>query len=138
MEFNAYKITEAFAHEYYQVPKDLSNNPIYAGKINSDAKLLYGLLLSRMNLSRLNNWYDENENIYLIFTRAEAQLSLDLSDKTVTKAFKQLTSVGLIKERKQGLGKPNIIYVGNVKAHINSKSPKGKSHTEKERLTNRR
>ena len=39
---------------------------------------------------------------------------LNLSDKTVTKAFKQLRDCGLIKERKQGLSKPNLIYVGKI------------------------
>ena len=39
---------------------------------------------------------------------------LCLSDKTVTRAFKQLTEVKLIEEKRQGLGKPNLIYVGKI------------------------
>lgn len=30
------------------------------------------------------------------------------------KAFKQLTEVNLIQEKRQGLGKPNLIYVGKI------------------------
>ena len=39
---------------------------------------------------------------------------MNLSDKTATKAFKQLNEVGLVQEKRQGLGKPNLIYVGKI------------------------
>ena len=39
---------------------------------------------------------------------------LNLSDKTVTKAFKQLKDCKLIYEKKQGANKPNLIYVGKI------------------------
>lgn len=68
-----------------------------------------------MELSRINGWYDEDKNIYLIFTREEFQNKLNLSNKTVIKAFKELDAVELIKEVRQGLGKPNLIYIGKMK-----------------------
>ena len=37
-----------------------------------------------------------------------------MSDKTAIKAFKQLNNVGLVQEKRQGLGKPNLIYVGKI------------------------
>ena len=58
--------------------------------------------------------YDENGNVYLIFTRKEVQDKLNLSDKTVTKAFKQLSDVNLIYEKKQGFSKPKLIYVAKI------------------------
>ena len=61
-----------------------------------------------------NNWIDENGNVFLIFTRKEVQERLDLSDKTVTKAFKQLKDCKLIHEKRQGANKPNLIYVGKI------------------------
>ncbi len=42
-----------------------------------------------------------------------------MSDKTVTKAFRQLTDVKLIYEKKQGFKKNNIIYVGKIN-HIST------------------
>ena len=39
---------------------------------------------------------------------------MDLSDKTVTKAFNQLKDCKLIHEKKQGANKPNLIYVGKI------------------------
>ena len=44
----------------------------------------------------------------------EVQELLNLSDKTVTKAFKQLKDCKLIYEKKQGANKPNLIYVGKI------------------------
>lgn len=58
--------------------------------------------------------HDENGNVYLIFTRKEVQDKLNLSDKTVTKAFKQLSDVNLIYEKKQGFSKPKLIYVAKI------------------------
>ena len=62
----------------------------------------------------MNNWIDEDRNIYLIFPRKELQEKLNLSDKTVTKAFKQLADVKLIYEKRQGKNKPNLIYIGKI------------------------
>ena len=46
-----------------------------------------------------NHWFDEYGRVYLIFTREEVQNKLCLSEKTVTKAFKQLLEVNLIAEK---------------------------------------
>ncbi len=114
MEFIPYKDNECFEHLYFQIPQELFINSKYKNKLNSDSKILYSFLLDRLSLSQKNHWIDENKNIYLIFTREEVQEKLNLSDKTVTKAFKQLSNVELVKEKRQGLGKPNLIYVGKI------------------------
>ncbi len=113
-DFNFYKVNETLNHKYYQIPQELFINPLYKNALNSDSKLLYGFLLDRLSLSIKNNWHDENENVYLIFTRKEVQDKLNLSDKTVTKAFKQLSDVNLIYEKKQGFSKPKLIYVAKI------------------------
>jgi len=109
-----YKIHEVLEHQYYQMPKELYVNPLYKHSLNSDSKILYAFLLDRLTLSQKNNWYDENGNVYLIFTRQEVQSKLCLSEKTVQKAFRQLVGVNLITEKRQGLGKPNLIFVGKI------------------------
>ena len=114
MEFIPYKANECFNYLYYQIPMELFFNKKYEGKIKSDAKILYGFLLNRLSLSAKNNWIDEKGNVFLIFTRKEVQEKLDLSDKTVTKAFNQLKDCKLIHEKKQGANKPNLIYVGKI------------------------
>lgn len=114
MEFIPYKANECFEHLYYQIPMELFINKNYKDKLNSDSKILYGFLLNRLTLSIKNNWLDEEGNVFLIFTRKEVQELLGLSDKTVTKAFKQLKECKLIYEKKQGSTKPNLIYVGKI------------------------
>lgn len=113
-EIDYYKNNEILENSYYQIPQELFINKLYKEKLNSDSKILYGFLLDRLSLSQKNHWFDELNRVYLIFTREEVQDKLCLSEKTVTKAFKQLTDTKLIAEKRQGLGKPNLIYVGKI------------------------
>ena len=114
MEFKPYKDNEYLENSYYRIPQELFVSSLYKDKLNSDSKILYAFLLDRLSLSQKNHWIDEERNIYLSFTREEVQEKLNLSDKTATKAFKQLNEVGLVQEKRQGLGKPNLIYVGKI------------------------
>lgn len=114
MDFIPYKSNETLEHKYYQIPQELFVNEKYKNKLNSDSKILYAFLLDRLSLSQKNYWIDEDNNVYLIFTREEVQEKLNLSDKTVTKSFKILMEVNLVQEKRQGLGKPNLIYVGKI------------------------
>ena len=113
-QIDYYKINETLSNKYYQIPQELFENSLYKDNLNSDSKILYAFLLDRLSLSQKHHWVDEEYRIYLIFTREEVQEKLHLSDKTVTKAFKQLSNVGLVEEKRQGLGKPNLIYVGKI------------------------
>ncbi len=113
-EIDYYKNNEILENSYYQIPQELFINKLYKEKLNSDSKILYAFLLDRLSLSQKNHWFDELNRVYLIFTREEVQDKLCLSEKTVTKAFRQLTDTNLIAEKRQGLGKPNLIYVGKI------------------------
>ena len=113
-EMDYYKNNEILENNYYQIPQELFVNGLYKEKLNSDSKILYAFLLDRLSLSQKNHWFDESSRVYLIFTREEVQDKLCLSEKTVTKAFKQLSEVNLIAEKRHGLGKPNLIYVGKI------------------------
>lgn len=113
-EIDYYKNNEILENSYYQIPQELFVNSLYKEKLNSDSKILYAFLLDRLSLSQKNHWFDEYGRVYLIFTREEVQDKLCLSEKTVTKAFKQLADANLIAEKRQGLGKPNLIYVGKI------------------------
>ena len=62
----------------------------------------------------------------MIFTREEVQ-----ENKTVTRAFKQLTEVKLIEEKRQGLGRPNLIYVGKIQHENQENETIENSETEK-------
>ena len=93
-----YKINETLEHTYYQMPQELFNNEKYMS-LSIEAKVIYSFLLNRMNLSKINKWINESGEIYLIYTRKEIQSKLNLSDKPVTRAFKELRESSLIKAR---------------------------------------
>lgn len=111
---NFYKINEVTQHKYYQVPKELYINARYKTTTSNDAKMLYALLLDRMELSRANNWVDSDGTIFLIFKREDLADMLGICTTTVWRAIKQLKEVGLIAEKRQGLNKPNLIYIGKI------------------------
>ncbi len=114
MEFIPYCAEEAFQFCFYQIPKELFTNDYYKKNLSSDAILLYALLLDRLSISRKRGWIDENGHIFLIFTRKHAEEMLNISDKTATKAFRQLKEVKLIDEKRLGKGKTYRIYVGKI------------------------
>lgn len=98
---------------FYRVPKVLFSDERF-WNVSTDAKLLYGILLDRMNLSAKNQWIDEDMRVFIIFTIEEIQEALDCGDKKATKLLSELENkCGLIERKRQGLGKPNIIYVKN-------------------------
>lgn len=109
-----YKINETLEYSFYQMPQELFDNEKYK-KLSLEAKVIYSFLLNRMKLSKINHWINNQGEIYLIYTRKEVQNKLNLSDKPVTRAFKELRNANLIKEEKQGFGKPNLIYIGKIK-----------------------
>ena len=102
---------EQFA--FYRIPKALFADPAYRG-ISTDAKVLYGLLLDRMSLSARNDWLDEQGRVYIVFTVEEIMENLACGNKKAVGLLRELeTEAGLIERRRQGLGKPNLIYVKN-------------------------
>lgn len=114
MNSNLYKISEVTQRKYCQVPKELYTNPRYKTTINNDAKMLYALLLDRMELSRTNGWIEDDGTIFLIFKREDLADMLGICSTTVWRAIKQLKEVGLIEEKRQGLNRSNLIYIGKI------------------------
>ena len=53
--------------------------------VSTDAKLLYGILLDRMNLSARNGWLDEEGRVYIIFTIEEIKGALGCAEKKAVK-----------------------------------------------------
>jgi len=110
-----YHLSEDNSNRFYKIPKELCDNPCYRINLTSDAKLIYAMLLDRMELSRKNNWVNDENEIYLLFTKENISNMLGISETTVYKSFKQLKLLGLIKQVRQGLNKPNMIYIGKIK-----------------------
>ena len=104
---------QADLFSFYRLPKALFVDPRFRG-ISAEAKILYGLLLDRMSLSARNDWLDEQGRVYIVFTVEEIMESLACGNKKAVGLLRELeVGAGLIERRRQGLGKPNLIYVKN-------------------------
>lgn len=78
--------------------------------------MIYALLRNRMELSKKNGWINKNGEVYIIFSREELAQELDCCVKTIIKNVKQLIAAGLLVEKRQGLGKPNLLYICKPRA----------------------
>lgn len=108
-----YKDYEVDDQSFYKIPKSLFGNPNYKGLL-PETKLAYAFLRDRMDLSKKNGWVNEQGEIYLIYTREHIAEMLEMSAPHIIKCFKQLNEYKLIKEIRQGLGKPNLIFICHV------------------------
>ena len=101
--------TEQFS--FLRVPKILLQNDTFKG-ISAEAKLLYSILFDRTELSNRNGWRDDQDRVYIIFTIAEITESMNCGNKKAIQLLDELEhKAGLIERKRQGLGKPNLIYV---------------------------
>lgn len=100
--------TEAF----YKMPKFLWANEFKG--LSNDAKVLYALLRDRCDLSKKNNWVDDYGRVFLIYTREEMSGMLETSKTKTLKSVKELLKHKLIFEKRNGLNKPNWIYINDV------------------------
>ena len=85
-----FKISDAKNFAFYKVPKALFEEKYKS--VSTDAKMLYGLLLDR-------------------FTIKSAQEKLHFGHEKICKLFSELETADLILRKRQGQGKPNIIYL---------------------------
>lgn len=113
VEFDYFHGYEAEQFAFYRIPKILFTDD-YFKELSSDAKVLYGLMLDRMSLSMKNNWIDEENRVYIIFTLEQVMEYMNCGKDKGVKILAELDSVkgiGLIERVKRGLGRPDIIYV---------------------------
>lgn len=107
-----YTLDCVYNTRFYQMPKFLFENECC--ELSNDARVLYALLRDRHDLSMMNNWINDKNEVYMIYTRNNLQEIMGLSAKTVKKAFDHLKSIGLLEEERMGFNRPNRIYLTNV------------------------
>ncbi len=111
LELDNFKLNESEQYAFYRIPKLLFSGAFK--DVSTDAKVLYGLFLDRMSLSRKNDWCDANGDVFIYFSRDEAMQTLNIAHGKATNLFKELDEIGLITRKVQGLGQPNKIYIKN-------------------------
>ena len=100
--------------------------------ISPEAKVLYGILLKRMDLSAKNGWFDDQGRVYIICTLEEIMETLNCGNQKAVKLMDELEEkIGLIERKRQGLGKPNLIYVKNFICPVDKVENSAPSHVLK-------
>lgn len=99
-------------NRFIQLPNALFEGAL--AELSSEGKLLYSLLMNRRSLSEKNNLTDAQGRTIVYFTNREVCEKLQCGHDKVTKLFRELERYDLISRRKQGLGKPDIIYVKEI------------------------
>ena len=115
LNFDFYYGKDAEQFNFYRIPKLLFTDKRFKG-LTTDAKVLYGLMLDRMSLSIKSGWIDDENRVYIYFTLEDVIDFLSVCKDKATKLFAELDDekgVGLIKRKRQGLGKPMMVYVMN-------------------------
>lgn len=113
MTYDYFTPGEAEQYAFYRVPKLLITGEQFR-TLSMEAKLLYGILLDRVSLSLRNGWVDENNHVYIIYTIDQIMEEMNCSNKKAVTMLSELEKkVSLVEKKRQGLGKPNLIYVKN-------------------------
>lgn len=122
LSFDYFRGMESEQFSFYRVPRLLIKDKRFK-KLSSDAKLLYGLMLDRMALSVKNGWFDAENRAYIYYTVENIMEDMGCSRGTCIKVLTELDckkGIGLIEKKRQGLGKPDMIYVKNFVSLVSS------------------
>ena len=109
------KISEVKNNAFYQMPQWLYEPPYNA--LSDKAKQIYMFLFDRRTLSIQNKWFDEKGDVFVYYTNEQLMKKLNCSNKPIIQAKKELHDIGLLREVRQGVNKPNRLYIsGSVES----------------------
>ena len=111
-QFSYFYTNQSEKFIFYRIPKILFADERFS-MLSTEAKVLYGLLLDRMGISRKNGLIDNLDRVYIYFTLDEVMECFHCAKEKANKLMAELDTRGisLIESKRQGLGKANIIYV---------------------------
>lgn len=120
---------DAEQYAFYRIPKSLITGRQF-DDISVEAKLLYGLMLDRLSLSLKNGWFDDLNRAYIIYTIEDIMSDLHCGNQKAVKLLNELEKrAGLIIKKRQGLGKPSLIFV--LKFTATASETSSGSHSKK-------
>ena len=96
--------------KFLMLPALLIYGELYRG-LDSGAKIAWTILNDRANLSKKNGWYDQEGNVYFVYTNQELMNLVNVSEPTIVKIKKELISYGLLDQKRMGRGKANLLYI---------------------------
>ncbi|HEY0221603.1 MAG TPA: replication initiator protein A [Lactovum miscens] len=89
-------------------------------EMSNDAKLAYGVLYDRLQLSIKNarngnyHWVDKDGAVYLEYSVADLQATLNCGNQKAIKLKKELIKKGLLREVHRGVNRTNLLYLQNI------------------------
>lgn len=130
--FDYFYGAQAEQFSFYRVPKVLFTKDQFK-YLSAEAKTLYGIMLDRLDLSVKNHWVDANGRVYIIYTIEQIMADMNCADQKAGKLLDELEKkYGLIERKRQGLGKPNLIFVKNfitgVDNHVETRIKNRENH----------
>ena len=121
-EFAYFQEQDSEQFAFYKIPKVLFTDPRFNG-ISTEAKIMYGVMLDRVSLSRKNGWIDKNGNVYIQFILSEMMEYFHWTKYRIYEILKELDTggdgIGLVERKRTGCNKPNVLYVKNFASVLN-------------------
>ncbi len=112
-DFTLMKQTDIHSIYHMQMPRWLFSDPRYCD-MDLETKVAYTFLLNRFQLSRRNGWVNDYGEVFVIFPRKAMAKELRVCVQRVSAAFKKLSELNLIWEKRCGRGDANQIYLATV------------------------
>lgn len=110
---NFYTVNDKKREEFYKVPKDLFVLKKYAN-LSNEARMLYGILKDRLDISIKNKWIDDEGFVYFNYSRQAIADLLMVSLNTAKSRFKELKDVNLLIEKKGEKGQSLRLYLCKI------------------------
>lgn len=93
---------------FVPVPNFLWDEPFKGLAV--EAKLLYGLILSRAELSKQKGMTDKAGRVFVYFSLINVMEQLSCGEQKASRLMKELMSHDLIERKHQGCGKPCMVF----------------------------
>ena len=131
--YEYYYGTEAEQFNFIKIPRAFFTDKDRFGMLSNEAKIMYSLLLDRMNLSMKNGWLDEHNRVYIIYTIDEIAETMGCGTNPAVRILKELddeNGIGLIHKKRRGFGLPTLIYVKKFFVGESSERKKAEKSSE--------
>ena len=89
MDFEYFYGKQSSQYAFHRIPKQLFTERQF-DTLSIGAKLLYGMMIDRMELSQKNGWIDECRRAYIYFTVNEVKSRFHCANDKVVKLMKEL------------------------------------------------
>ena len=107
-------------YSFYKVPKALFDGKFK--ELSTGSKVLYGLMLDRMGLSRKNKWADTDGKVYIHFSLEHVMEYLGCAKQKAVKLMRELEEFDLIESVTPRRGQAKRIYVKNYISNTEKRS----------------